>query len=90
MQYCRFGNMCHYLVEHPETNRVDVVCALEILHVLQVDSSRKFQLYDVVAGMIHLHYKDIVHADLKGVTCEILVTWTSYTKIFPAGQYPHI
>ncbi|KAI0304076.1 kinase-like domain-containing protein [Russula brevipes] len=25
MQYCPFGNMCHYLVEHPETNRVDIL-----------------------------------------------------------------
>ena len=69
MQYCPFGNMCDYLVEHPETNRVDIVCALEILHVLQVDSSRMFQSYDIVAGMTYLHNKGIVHADLKGVTC---------------------
>ena len=61
--------MCDYLVEHPETNRVDIVCALEILHVLQVDSSRMLQSYDIVAGMIYLHNKGIVHADLKGVTC---------------------
>jgi len=25
MQYCPFGNMCDYLVEHPETNRVDIL-----------------------------------------------------------------
>jgi hypothetical protein len=90
MQYCPSGNMCHYLVEHPETNRVDIVSAHEILHVLQVDSSRKFQLYDIVAGMTCLHNKHVVHADLKGVTCEILVNCTSYTKILPAGQYSHI
>ena len=69
MQYCPFGNMCDYLVEHPETNRVDIVCALETPHVLQVDSPRMLQSYDIVVGMIYLHNKGIVHADLKGVTC---------------------
>ena len=89
MQYCPSGNMCKYLVENPDTNRVDIVCTLEILHVLQVDLSCKFQSYDVVAGMICLHNKDIVHADLKGVNWEILVTRTQYAKILPAGQHPH-
>ena len=69
MQYCPFGNMCDYLLEHPETNRVDIVCTLDISHVLQVDSSHIFQLYDIVAGMTYLHNRGIVHADLKGVTC---------------------
>jgi len=36
MQYCPFGNMCHYLVEHPETNKVDisydVVAGVTYLH----------------------------------------------------------
>ena len=55
--------MCQYLVENPDTYRVDIVCTLELLRVLHVDLSRKFKSYDVVAGVAYLHNKGVVHAD---------------------------
>ena len=65
MQYCGFGNLCHYLTDHPDAKRIDLV---RIAFAEQGGIITRYdKVYDIVAGMTYLHGKNIVHADLKGV-----------------------
>ena len=66
MQYCPLGNMGQFLKTNPDTNRIDLVRSLDFGSYIPC-AECTMQCYDIVTGIVYLHNKGIVHADLKGV-----------------------
>ncbi|OCH90019.1 kinase-like protein [Obba rivulosa] len=67
MRHCHLGNICRYLKEFPDANRLNLVRAathstFDTNHYLL-----RLQSYEVILGLSYLHSRGIVHADVKGV-----------------------
>ena len=69
MPYLANGNVQNYLQEHPNADRLQIVC---MSHPMFVSLSWLIlmvhvQLHGISLGLVHLHSHQIVHGDLKAV-----------------------
>lgn len=74
------GDIRHHVGEHPEVDRIQLVCHtvfFVVLHEFLLASVA--QLLDICHGLQVLHTHDIVHGDLKGVR-------PNYISPYPTDQ----
>ena len=68
MPYLANGNARDYLQEHPNTDRLQIVCMSHVcIFVLALFDGTYVQLHGISLGLVHLHSHQIVHGDLKAV-----------------------
>jgi serine/threonine protein kinase len=66
MPYMRNGNSRDYLQQHPNSDRLQIVCIFNI-HAFALAQCDNLQLHGISLGLVHLHSLQIVHGDLKAV-----------------------
>ena len=68
MPYLKHGNAREYLLQHPNSDRLQIVSISNIcIFVLTGYEHEPLQLHDISLGLVYLHSHHIVHGDLKAV-----------------------
>jgi serine/threonine protein kinase len=68
MPYLKHGNVRAYLNAHPDDNRLQIV-RTSMLPGRQLVFIFHVQLHGISLGLVYLHSHQIVHGDLKAVSC---------------------
>ena len=60
------GNLLQYLAKYPGANRVSIVSVPFVYRGQHAESVQK--MIGVADGLSYLHFSDVIHGDLRGVT----------------------
>ena len=61
------GDLLQYLNKYPGVSRVSIVSAHDV-HDSEYTELNTHKMLGVVDGLSYLHYNDVIHGDLKGVS----------------------
>ena len=67
MPYFKNGNVRDYLVKHPDSDRLQIVC-IPVTPLVLARLTPHPQLHGISMGLVYLHSHHIVHGDLKAVS----------------------
>ena len=61
------GYLLQYLAKYPEASRVHIVSVRDV-YDNEYTELNTHKMFGVVDGLSYLHFKDVVHGDLRGVS----------------------